>query len=69
MRTRMALLVVFGVASTLTIHGPVAAQRPPEPDYTISNPPLPPASINGQPSTVLQGELRGAGYIIEVPPA
>jgi len=64
----MALLVLFGVASTLAIQGPVAAQRPPEPSYTIVNPPLAPLAVGGQPSTVRQGELRGAGYIIEVPP-
>ena len=68
MRTRMALLALFGVASTLAIQGPVAAQRAPEPDYTIFNPPLPAISVGGQLSSVLQGELRGAGYIIEVPP-
>ncbi len=64
----MALLALFGVASTLAIQGPVAAQRAPEPDYTIFNPPLPAISVGGQLSSVLQGELRGAGYIIEVPP-
>ncbi|MFD0856882.1 alpha/beta hydrolase family protein, partial [Actinomadura adrarensis] len=40
----------------------------PLPGYTISNPPLAPALVNGQPSRVLQGVTGHAAYNIEVPP-
>lgn len=36
-------------------------------EYTIFNPPLAPVSVEGGLSTVFQGELRGSGYIVEVP--
>ncbi|MEV0720289.1 hypothetical protein [Asanoa sp. NPDC050611] len=40
----------------------------PLPGYTIVNPPLTPATVDGAASTVRQGTYRHAAYIIEVPP-
>ncbi|HEY7484046.1 MAG TPA: hypothetical protein VH912_06240 [Streptosporangiaceae bacterium] len=40
----------------------------PLPGYTINNPPLAPAVVNGVPAHVLQGVYRHAAYDIEVPP-
>ncbi len=40
----------------------------PLPPYTIVNPPLAPAIVNGQPTTVRQGTHEHAAFIIEVPP-
>lgn len=48
-------------------HGEVPDDQP-LPGYTISNPPLPPETVNGKPSRVLQGVHGHAAYIIEVPP-
>jgi hypothetical protein len=41
----------------------------PLPGYTISNPPLTPALVNGVATTVRQGVHEHAAYIVEVPPA
>ena len=46
---------------------PVPGDQP-LPGYTISNPPLTPALVNGVPSTVFQGVHEHAAYNIEVPP-
>ncbi|PRY38234.1 hypothetical protein [Umezawaea tangerina] len=40
----------------------------PLPGYSVVNPPLPPESVGGKPSRVLQGVYRHAAYTIEVPP-
>jgi hypothetical protein len=40
----------------------------PLPGYTVNNPPLTPAVVDGEPSTVLQGIHEHAAYTIEVPP-
>jgi pimeloyl-ACP methyl ester carboxylesterase len=40
----------------------------PLPGYTISNPPLPPATVDGRQTRVIQGVREHAAYIIEVPP-
>lgn len=40
----------------------------PLPGYTISNPPLVPLAVDGEPSRVLQGTHQHAGYVVEVPP-
>jgi hypothetical protein len=40
----------------------------PLPGYTIDNPPLAPATVNGRPARVLQGVHGHAAYDIEVPP-
>ncbi|MEU5883804.1 hypothetical protein [Spirillospora sp. NPDC047279] len=40
----------------------------PLPGYTIVNPPLAPALVDGRPSRVLQGVHRHAAYDIEIPP-
>jgi esterase/lipase superfamily enzyme len=40
----------------------------PLPGYTISNPPLAPVTVHGQPSRVLQGVTGHAAYDVEVPP-
>ncbi|WP_433263318.1 hypothetical protein ACQPZF_31870 [Actinosynnema sp. CS-041913] len=63
----------LGLASVLILlFATSAAATPPHdqplPGYTISNPPLPPASVGGAPSRVLQGVHEHAGYIVEVPP-
>ncbi|SNS65311.1 hypothetical protein SAMN05421812_101271 [Asanoa hainanensis] len=39
----------------------------PLPGYTIVNPPLTPATVDGRPTTVRQGTHRHAAYVIEVP--
>ncbi|MBB5955949.1 hypothetical protein FHS29_002530 [Saccharothrix tamanrassetensis] len=67
---------VLGLASVLILlfATPAAAAQgdPPSdqplPGYTIANPPLPPALVGGQPSSVRQGVHRHAAYVIEVPP-
>ncbi|ONI89453.1 hypothetical protein ALI22I_15665 [Saccharothrix sp. ALI-22-I] len=70
---------IFGLALILVLLAPPASAAgspglpgspgdQPLPGYTISNPPLPPAQIGGQPSRVLQGVHEHAAYIIEVPP-
>lgn len=69
MRIRPVLLVLFSVLAIALTGSATASAQADEPEYTIVNPPLPALAIGGQPSTVLQGELGGAGYIIEVPPA
>lgn len=46
---------------------PVPGDQP-LPGYTINNPALPPATVNGRPARVLQGVHRHAAYDIEVPP-
>src|SRR5215468_9018237 len=40
----------------------------PLPGFTIMNPPLAPAVVNGSATTVRQGVTGHAGYIIETPP-
>jgi hypothetical protein len=40
----------------------------PLPGFTINNPPLAPALVNGEPARVLQGVHEHAAYDIEVPP-
>jgi len=81
MRSRSARLLIrylaAGVAMTLAISvagaapaatDPVPGDQP-LPGYTITNPPLAPALVNGVPSTVLQGVHEHAAYDIEVPPS
>jgi hypothetical protein len=41
----------------------------PLPGFTINNPPLAPATVNGVPTRVLQGVHEHAAYDIEVPPS
>ena len=36
--------------------------------YTISNPPLAPLTVDGQPTRVFQGTHQHAGYVVEAPP-
>lgn len=65
----VALTVAAGLAGATPA---TAAARPadgggPLPGYTISNPPLDPLVVGGEPTTVRQGVHRHAGYIIEVP--
>jgi hypothetical protein len=56
----------------LAIAAPAAAGHTPGdqplPGYTIVNPPLAPAIVNGVPTQVWQGVHEHAAYIIEVPP-
>jgi pimeloyl-ACP methyl ester carboxylesterase len=62
----IAAFVVASVA--LPLAGTASADHGDGREYTIFNPPLPPLVVDGEETTVLQGELRGSGYIIEVPP-
>lgn len=69
---RLALSVLAVAGLTLGIAAPAGADRVPKdqplPGYTIDNPPLPPAEVDGERSRVLQGVHEHAAYIIEVPP-
>ncbi|GAA0229046.1 alpha/beta hydrolase [Saccharothrix mutabilis subsp. mutabilis] len=74
MTTIEAMRKVLGLTAVLVLllATPHASASPPPdqplPGYTIDNPPLPPATVGGQPSRVLQGVHRHAAYTIEVPP-
>ncbi|QQQ74853.1 hypothetical protein IOD16_27495 [Saccharothrix sp. 6-C] len=64
---------ISGLALVLVLVAPPAAASTPPgdqplPGYTISNPPLPPALVGGEPSRVLQGVHEHAAYAVEVPP-
>ncbi|MFI7613484.1 hypothetical protein ACIBP6_19870 [Nonomuraea terrae] len=60
--------VLFGSTTAGAVDaGPVRGDRP-LPGYTVDNPPLEPALVNGRPSRVLQGVHEHAAYVIEVPP-
>lgn len=74
-----AILLVIGLAgaasataTTATItgasHGDSVPGDQPLPPYTIVNPPLAPATVGGQLTTVRQGTHEHAAYIMEVPP-
>jgi pimeloyl-ACP methyl ester carboxylesterase len=72
----VGLLLVVGAAginpAAATISATQGASVPgdqPLPPYTIVNPPLAPATVGGQPTTVRQGVHEHAAYIIEVPPS
>src|SRR5262245_24598690 len=76
--TLVLLIGVAGVASaTAQAQAQTQAQTQadtvpgdqPLPPYTIINPPLAPAIVGGQPTTVRQGTHEHAAFIIEVPPA
>lgn len=68
-RARVLAAAVLALAcSVLSVTDAAATGRGDGRDYTIFNPPLPPALVGGELSTVLQGELHGAGYIVEAPP-
>ena len=69
-RARFLVVAALCVASTAVPVTTATADdgRRDERPYTISNPPLPPLTVDGVPSTVRQGVQRGAAYIIEVPP-
>ncbi|MEW2353660.1 hypothetical protein [Spirillospora sp. NPDC029432] len=72
MRRRTVLATLTAATLTAVIPAAPAAADPPGdqplPGYTISNPPLPPAMVDGRPSRVLQGVHEHAAYDIEVPP-
>ena len=74
MRLRRFLAVAAAAATVLSLGAaaPSAAGSVPDdrplPPYTISNPPLPPLSTAGGPTTVRQGVYHHAAYDIEVPP-
>jgi pimeloyl-ACP methyl ester carboxylesterase len=73
---RRAMVAVAVTAVTATAAAPaVAGSGPgdvpgdqPLPGYTVDNPPLAPALVDGQPTTVRQGVHAHAAYDIEVPP-
>ncbi|NUP04228.1 MAG: hypothetical protein HOW59_40505, partial [Nonomuraea sp.] len=65
-----ALSVVLIATSTTAAAAPgggVPGDQP-LPGYTVDNPPLAPATVDGRPSRVLQGVRAHAAYVIEVPP-
>jgi len=64
----MALLALFGVASTWRSKPRSPRNERLSPTTRSSTRRSRRFSVGGQLSSVLQGELRGAGYIIEVPP-
>ncbi|MFG2090602.1 MULTISPECIES: hypothetical protein [unclassified Spirillospora] len=64
--TVLALVVPLGTAGTA--HADRTPGDQPLPGYTIENPPLPPAQVDGKPSRVLQGVHNHSAYIIETPP-
>ena len=70
-RARILRVAALCLLSTAVPVAAVAADdgRRDERPYTIVNPPLAPLTVGSQSSTVRQGVLRGAAYIIEVPPA
>jgi pimeloyl-ACP methyl ester carboxylesterase len=70
MRTRfvislLALVLLTGGAPALATPGVPGDQ--PLPGYTVTNPPLKPEIVDGQPTRVLQGIHQHSAYIIEVP--
>jgi pimeloyl-ACP methyl ester carboxylesterase len=68
-RARVVAVATFVMAgAALPMAGSAVADRGDGRVYTISNPPLAPLVVDGEATTVPQGELRGSGYIIEVPP-
>ncbi|MCU1683578.1 MAG: hypothetical protein JWQ81_4317 [Amycolatopsis sp.] len=74
-RVRSVVSVGLGLLLLGALLAPAAsaaATSPPDdqplPGYTISNPPLPPATVGGQLAKVTQGVHSHAAYTIEVPP-
>ncbi|MEV0997018.1 DUF6351 family protein [Nonomuraea sp. NPDC050202] len=71
---RTLLPVVLAAVLCALSATPAAGTTPDVPDdqplpgYTIDNPPLPPATVHGKPSRVLQGVHEHAAFGIEVPP-
>ncbi|MGS2617338.1 alpha/beta hydrolase family protein [Micromonospora sp. LZ34] len=65
----VALILAAGVvgAAPATAADRHSDGSQPLPGYTISNPPLEPLVVGGEPTTVRRGVHRHAGYIIEVP--
>jgi hypothetical protein len=69
-----ALVLLLGVAGIVSATAQAQTRAvtvpsdQPLPPYTIFNPPLAPAIVNGQPTTVHQGTHEHAAFIIEVPP-
>ena len=61
------LILLFATPAAASRVGGTPDDQP-LPGYTISNPPLPPALVGGEPSRVLQGVHKHAAYTVEVPP-
>ncbi|SDK00616.1 hypothetical protein SAMN05421874_104359 [Nonomuraea maritima] len=73
MRRRSVVLAVLALSAVLgasTSAGAVADKRGdrPLPGYSVDNPPMAPAVVDGRESRVLQGVHEHAAYTIEVPP-
>lgn len=68
----LAALVLGVLAAPQAASGTTTASladgTQPPPGYTISNPPLPPLTIGGGQTRVLQGVHEQAAYIVEAPP-
>jgi hypothetical protein len=60
------LAIALGSAAPANA-GPAPGDQP-LPGYTVDNPPLTPAVVQGRPTRVMQGVHRHAAYDIEVPP-
>lgn len=65
--TLAAALLVPGTGAAADARTVVPGDQP-LPGYTVDNPPLPPALVDGRPARVLQGVHEHAAYVIEVPP-
>jgi hypothetical protein len=72
LRRFMSLTAGAAIALSLGTAAPSGAASVPDdrplPPYTISNPPLPPLTAGGEPTTVRQGVFHHAAYDIEIPP-
>ena len=69
MRARALIVALVAMTSAMTVDVAAANGRGGDDrDYVVVNPPLPPTDVGDQQSVVIQGELGGAGYIIETPP-
>jgi hypothetical protein len=64
----VGLALTAGITAAAPARGTGVPGDQPLPPYTISNPPLAPALVAGEPTRVLQGVYRHAAYTIEVPP-
>ncbi|WP_206061306.1 hypothetical protein [Nonomuraea basaltis] len=69
---RTTAVMVAACALALSVAIPATARdmdpNQPLPGYTADNPQLPPLTVGGRPTRVLQGIHRHAAYTIEIPP-
>lgn len=69
---RTTAVMVTACALALSAATPATASdtdpNQPLPGYTVDNPPLPPLTVGGRQTRILQGIHRHAAYTIEIPP-